>query len=365
MAGAAALFAFRGRLLFDGRLVTAAWPGYERAMVIDFLASVGPFNTTAPATPLTDAMVRNAAASGITAINLTVNAEDVAATMRRIGTWERELNLHGDVLMRVRSVRDLAEAKRSRRVGIIYGFQGIGPIGSDLSLVESYAAFGVKVIQLTYKSRSLAGDGCLEPGNAGLSTFGLELVAELNRQRVIVDLSHCGQRTTADAIAASRAPVTVSHAGCAALANVPRNKRDEELRALADKGGVFGVYLMPFLTPGRQPSVADVVAHVEHALKVCGEDHVGIGSDGSITPHEVTDEYRRNHRTFVESRQRSGTAAPGEDPAVYFYVPDLNSPRRMELIADALLARGHTEARVTKIIGGNFARLLREVWGEA
>lgn len=364
VAGAAAFVALGGASFTRPRVMSAAWPDYERATVIDFLAALGPFNTTAPATPLTDAMVRNAAASGITAINLTVNADDVASTMRRIGTWEREINLHGDVLMRIRSMRDLAEAKRTHKVGIIYGFQGIGPIGSDLSLVEMYSSFGVKVIQLTYNTRSLAGDGSLEAGNAGLSKFGLDLVAELDRQRVIVDLSHCGQRTTADGIAASKRPVTISHAGCAALANVPRNKRDEELKALADKGGVFGVYLMPFLTPGRQPMLADVVAHIEHGIKVCGEDHVGIGSDGSITPHEITDEYRNNHRTFVQNRMKAGIAAPGEDPGVYFYVPDVNTPRRMETIADALIARGHSQARVEKIIGGNFARLMRDVWGE-
>ena len=189
-------------------------------------------------------------------------------------------------------------------------------------------------------------------------------MAELERQKVIVDLSHCGQQTTADGIAAARGPVAISHAGCSALADVPRNKRDVEMRALAEKGGVFGVYLMPFLTPGRQPMLADVIAHVEHAIKICGEEHVGIGSDGSITPHDVNEEYKRNHKAFVQGRLRAGIAAPGEDPEVYFYVPDLNSPRRMELIADALLARGHSEARVAKIIGGNFARLMRDVWGE-
>lgn len=340
-----------------------AWPRYEQVMAIDMLASVGPFNTTQPATPLTDAMVRNAAASGITAINLTVDASDMAATMRRIGTWERELNVHGDVLMRVRSLRDLDEAKRSKRLGIIYGFQGINPIGSDLSTVATYAAFGVKVVQLTYNTRSLAGDGSLEPGNAGLSTFGRSLVEELERQRVIVDLSHCGQRTTADGIAAARGPVAITHSGCAALADVPRNKRDAELKAMADKGGVIGIYLMPFLTPGRQPTLADVVRHVEHAVNVCGEDHVGIGSDLSITPHDVTEEYRRDHRSFVARRQQLGIAAPGEHPEVYFFVPDLNTPRRLELIADVLLVRGHAERRVEKIIGGNFVRLMRDVWG--
>jgi len=342
----------------------ASWPRYEQAMAIDMLASVGPFNTTLPATPLTDEMVRNAKASGITAINLTVDANDLASTMRRIGTWERELNVHPEVLMRVRSLRDLQECKRTRRLGIIYGFQGINPIGSDLTSVATYAAFGVRIVQLTYNTRSLAGDGSLEPGNAGLSTFGRALIAELDRQKILVDLSHCGQRTTADGIAAARGPVAISHSGCAALADVPRNKRDDELKAMANKGGVIGIYLMPFLSPGRQPTLDDVVRHIEHAVKVCGEDHVGIGSDLSITPHDVTEEYKRVHREFVSRRVSAGIAAPGEDPNVYFFVPDLNTPRRLERIAEALVARRHPEARVEKIIGGNFVRLMGDVWGE-
>ncbi len=341
----------------------AAWPGYERATVIDCLASPGPFNSVQPRTPLSEAMVRNAAQSGITGINLTVNGDDFASTVRSIGAWERELNLHGDVLMRVRSVADLAEAKRTKRLGLIYGFQGVQPIGSDLSTVAMFAAYGVKIIQLTYNTRTLVGDGSLEPGNAGLSTFGRDLVAEMDRQRVLVDLSHCGQRTTADGIATSTRPVAITHSGCAALADVPRNKRDVELKAMADKGGVIGIYLMPFLTPGRQPTLDDVVRHIEHAVNVCGEDHVGIGSDLSITPHDVTEEYKREHREFVARRQKAGIAAPGEDPEVYFFVPDLNTPRRLERIADALLARKHSEARVEKIIGANFQRLMREVWG--
>ncbi len=332
-------------------------------MVIDGLASPGPFNTTQPATPLSDAMVRNAASSGITGINLTVNGDDFPSTMRRIGTWERELNVHPDVLMRVRSVRDLAEAKRTKRLGIIYGFQGVQPIGSDLSTIATFAAFGVKIVQLTYNTRSLVGDGSLEPGNAGLSTFGRAVVAELEKQKVLVDLSHCGQRTTADGIAVARGPVSITHCGCAALADVPRNKRDVELKAMADKGGVIGIYLMPFLTPGRQPTLDDVVQHIEHAVNVCGEDHVGIGSDLSITPHDVTEEYRRDHRDFVSRRQKAGIAAPGEDPNVYFFVPDLNTPRRLEQIAEALSARRHPDARIEKIIGGNFVRLMRDVWG--
>lgn len=343
--------------------VTSRWTGYDQALVVDMLASPGPFNTTLPATPLTPAMVENARASGITAINLTTDGSDFASTMRRIGTWEREMNERPDVFMRVRSVADLMEAKRTKRLGIIYGFQGINGIAGDLANVATFAAFGVRIVQLTYNVRSLAGDGSLEPGNAGISTWGRDLIRELERHRVIVDFSHAGRATTASGIAACTRPPAISHTGCAALANVPRNQEDRELKAMADKGGVVGIYLMPFLTPGRQPTVGDVVAHIEHAVQVCGEDHVGIGSDLSITPHQVNEAYVKDHQAFVKRRQELGIAAPGEDPNVYFFVPDLNTPRRLERIADALLARNHQTARVEKIIGGNFVRLMRDVWG--
>jgi len=149
------------------------------------------------------------------------------------------------------------------------------------------------------------------------------------------------------------------------LANRPRNKRDAELRLMADHGGVVGIYLMPFLTEGREPTGDDVVRHIEHAVNLCGEDHVGIGSDLSITPHVITPEYRSAHQRFVSERQRRGIAAPGEDPEIYFYVRDLNTPRRMDRIAELLSGRGHSSARIEKIVGGNWIRLMRDVWGDA
>jgi membrane dipeptidase len=197
----------------------------------------------------------------------------------------------------------------------------------------------------------------------GLTAFGRDLVAELNERRIIVDTGHTGIRTTEDAIAASKAPIAISHSGCRAIANRPRSKPDETLRKLADRGGVIGIYLMPFLTMGSAPTSDDLIRHIEHAVNVAGEDHVGIGSDLSVTPHVVDDEYMRVHRTFVEGRIKAGIAAPGEDPDVPMFVTDLNSPRRLELIADKLAARGHSSGRIEKIIGGNFLRLCREVWG--
>lgn len=340
------------------------WPGYSRAIVIDFLASPGPFNTSERFTTLSPDMVANAVASGITAVNLTVGGGGtVEDNFGRIAMWEREIAAHPESLMRIRTVNDLQAAKQQKKLGLIYGFQDASVFGSDLSRIELFSSFGVRIVQLTYNVRNLIGDGCLESANGGLSQLGRNAVAELNARKVLIDLSHCGQQTTADGIRESKAPVAFTHSGCNAIAQRPRNKRDEELKAMADKGGVIGIYMMPFLTMGVQTSDQDVIRHIEHAVNVCGEDHVGIGSDLSITPHKVTDAYKKSHAEFVAMRQKQGIAAPGEDPNVYMFVPELNAPNRLELIAERLLKKGHTEARVEKIIGGNTVRLLKDVWG--
>ena len=340
------------------------WPKYDSLMVIDCLASPGPFNTPVKIDALTPEMLRNATASGITAVNLTVGGRTVEEVFRDVARWERDLRAHPDALMNVRSFADLQVAKKTKRLGLIYGFQDTISLGTDLSRVELFRAFGLRIVQLTYNVRTPFGDGSLQPENGGLTPLGRDLVAELNARRVIVDLGHCGQQTTADAIETSTFPVAISHSGCRAIADRPRSKRDEELRRMAEKGGVVGIYLMPFLTMKGQPTADDVVRHVEHAVNVCGEDHVGIGSDLSITPHVVDEAYMKVHRTFVEGRMKQGIAAPGEDPEVPMFVPEFNTPRRMEQIAERLLKRGFSEARTEKIIGANFARLMKDVWGE-
>lgn len=340
------------------------WPGYDAAMVLDFLASPGPFNTPVPFDRLSPEMVRNAATSGITAVNLTIGGQTPEAVEANMAQWAREVASHPQVFTQVRSVAELRAAKAARKFGLIYGFQDTVALGTDLSRIARFHEAGVRIIQLTYNVRNLVGDGCLQPENGGLTPFGREVVAELNARRIIVDTGHTGIRSTDEAIAASTRPIAISHSGCRAVADRPRSKPDATIRAMADKGGVIGIYMMPFLTMGAAPTSADLVRHIEHAINVAGEDHVGIGSDLSTTPHVVDAEYMRIHRTFVEGRLKAGIAAPGEDPEVPMFVTDMNSPRRMEMIADALAARGHCAARIEKVIGGNFLRLCREVWGD-
>jgi len=237
---------------------SASWPRYERAIAIDCLASPGPFNTPdATANPLTAEMVANAKSSGITAVNLTVSASSFADTFRQMSYWERELQAHPDVLMKVYSVGDIRRAKETKRLGLIYGFQNATMLEGDAENVDAFQRFGVRIIQLTYNDRNLLGDGCLEPANAGLSRYGRDVVARMNELRMVVDLSHCGLQTTSDGIAASARPVAITHSGCRGVFDHPRSKTDDILRALANKGGVIGIYMMPFINAHGQPVAAD------------------------------------------------------------------------------------------------------------
>lgn len=351
-----------GSALAGGRTPDGArWPGYDDAIVIDFLASPGYFNYPLNP-PLNGEMIGNAVNSGITAVNLTMNGSDFPSSVQRIAGWLDRIERYPDAFTQIRTVDDLREAKDSGRLGIVCGFQDTTPFEGELDPIEVFLGLGVKVTQLTYNVRNLVGDGCLEPANGGLTRYGQTVVERMNEVGMLVDLSHCGQRTTAEGIAASNAPVSITHSGCNAVARHPRSKDDAELRAMADGGGVIGIYLMPFLTPGRVPMRDDVLDHIEHAIDVCGEDHVGIGSDLSTTPIDGSEDYWSAHRDFVAGRIARGVAAPNEDPDILFTVDDLNSHRRMELIADGLAERGHPDARIEKVIGGNWMRLFGEVW---
>jgi len=346
----------------------AKWRNYSKLTVIDALG--GPGSANKPDKPLDAADLADVRASGITAVNLTVSgvgsyARDYDKTIAQIAQTDREITLHPDVLMKFNDARDFAVAKRSGKLAIIYGFQDATPLGEDLDRLDTFRGLGVRIIQLTYNRRNLVGDGCLEPGNAGLSQFGRTLVERMNASSLLVDLSHCGQRTTDEAIAFSKKPVAITHAGCTAVADLPRNKNDATLRALAERGGVVGIYFMPYLRTSGQQMAADVVAHIEHALDVAGEDHVGIGTDGAISAVELTDEYKKAFASEIAERRKNGISAPGETTAVYTFVPDLNTPRRLETLATLLARRGRPERVIDKVLGGNFLRLFNETWSAA
>ncbi len=343
---------------------------YARSTVIDALGEPGAYYPANPEVEggLIPELLLDVRASGLTACNITVSqvgnvADAYETTVANIAQWEATLSRHGDVMMRVRNAADLRAAKTSGRLGLIFGFQDTTPLGYDLARLATFDNLGVRIVQPVYNRRNLMGDGCLEPGNAGLSTLGNALIAELNHRRIVVDLSHAGPRTQTEAIAKCTRPPAITHTGCRSLADLPRNTHDDVIRAVAAKGGVVGIYSMSFLREHGQPHAADLIAHIEHAWNVAGEDHVGLGTDGYITGLTVDARFRKEFAADNARRRASGIASPGEQDDVFDYVPEYNTPRRFETLAGDLLARGHSEAKVGKLIGGNFARVFGEVWG--
>jgi membrane dipeptidase len=341
---------------------------YASAMVIDALGGPGGFEPGVPDdAPLTPKFVIDVRASGITAVNLTVgdvgNGPDrFEKAIVAIAGAEHELTAHPDAFLKVLRPSDLTLAKTTNRLGLIFGFEDSSMLDGDLKRLSLFYDLGVRICQPTYNQRNLMGDGCLEPNDGGLSRRGRDFVAEMNRLHMLLDLSHGGPRTIAEAITTSKVPVAISHTGCRALADLPRNTRDSELKAMADRGGVAGIYFMPFLRTSGQPHAEDLIRHLEHAVSVCGEDHVGIGTDGLISRIELNKAYANYQRKFVEDRVKRGISAPGESPDIFNLIPEYNTPRRFKTLADDLSRRGWPLARIDKILGANFARLFREVW---
>jgi membrane dipeptidase len=343
-----------------------SWAGYDEAIVIDALAGPIQFNIPQQSLPLDTPSIDAVRRSGITAVNLTVNARPgegttaFEATQARIGEWHGEIEAHPDVFTLVRSVADIDHAEGTGRLGLILGFQDTVPVEDDLSRLEVFHGSGLRIVQLTYNVENRIGSGSLVPQDTGLTDLGREAVARLDALGILVDLSHCGPRTTLDGIRASTNPVAITHSGCNAIFRHPRSKDDAALRTMADRGGVIGIYLMPFLNASGPPTAEDVLAHVEHAIDVCGEDHVGIGSDQGIVPLDVSGDFAERFVQVSAQRSALGIAAPREDTIPY--VPDLNHPRRLETIASMMESRGHSGAVIEKVIGGNFLRLFGEVW---
>lgn len=342
---------------------------YAKAIVIDALGGPGGYDPDlAPDADLSPSMLADVKTSGVTAVNLTVNSVGngpgkFEETVAGIAYAEQQITDHPDLFMKVLSGRDLAAAKTSGRMGFIYGFQDTSMLDGQLDRLKIFHSLGVRIVQPCYNRRNLMGDGCLEPADGGLSTLGRELVTEINKLKILLDLSHAGARTQADGIAASKSPMAITHTGCRALVDVPRNTHDRELKALADRGGVAGIYFMPFIRASGQPHAEDLIKHLEHAVNVCGEDHVGLGTDGGISGIKLDAKYAEFQQKFFEDRAKAGIAAPGEAADVFNLVPEYNDARRFYTLANDLSDRGWPAKRVEKILGANFARLFGEVWG--
>lgn len=330
---------------------------YARSVVVDGNLYMPLSNT------MTKVEVEAFKASGITAVKVSLGgfANGYAETLSELNVFDRALALYPEDFVQIRTVADINDAKRSGQLGVIYSFEGVECLEGGTARVREFAARGVKVMQLCYNLPSPFGAGVLADPALSLTALGREAVAVMNASGVAIDLSHANPATTAGAIEASTKPVLITHAGCAAVHGHVRNKSDEQLRALAEKGGVVGIYDLPYLTPSpRQPTLEDYMAHMTHALNVCGEDHVGIGSDTEFVRFDTSPEAMEQFQDFASGRRAAGVAAPEEDRPPY--VEGLNHVRRCETIAGALLRRRYPARVVDKVLGGNFVRAFGEIW---
>jgi membrane dipeptidase len=304
----------------------------------------------------------------VTAVNITLGyvagpMEPFEYTVQSIAAWDRLLRQRSDALIKVGIAADILRAKAEGKVGLFYGFQNMVQIGDKLDRIDTFGGLGVGVMQLTYNPANPIGDGSMAPLNRGLTPFGLDVVARLNARRIMVDLSHSGERTCLDAIAASERPISINHTGCRALTDLPRNKTDAELRGVAEKGGFVGIYFMPYLNLSGHAHAEDVVAHIDHAVNVCGEDHVGIGTDGSITAIDDLEAYKADLAAEIAGRAKAGIGATGERADTYPFAVDLRGVDQFRKLASLLKAKGYSTGRIDKILGLNFVAFAREIWG--
>ncbi|NMF87299.1 dipeptidase [Aromatoleum petrolei] len=293
---------------------------------------------------------------GLTAANCTVSVwEGFQATVDNIVMVNRLMAESTDLVMPVRTTADIAAAKEANKTGIILGFQNAHAFEDKLGYVEIFKKLGVGIVQMCYNTQNLVGTGCYER-DGGLSGFGREVVAEMNRVGIMCDLSHVGAKTSEEVILESKKPVCYSHCLPSGLKEHPRNKSDAELKFIADHGGFVGVTMFaPFLKKGIDSTIDDYAEAIEYVMNIVGEDAIGIGTDFTQGHDKDFFEwlthdkgYARRLTNFGKIVNPLGIRTVGEFPN----------------LTETLLKRGMSERVVRKVMGENWVRVLRDVWGE-
>ena len=295
--------------------------------------------------------------SGVTATNVTIPAvkDNFEQTKQKMSHWRQRIDENRDFMALALSVSDIEGAKKDGKTAIIMGTQNAVHLNDNLENVDELHKQGLRIIQLTYQEKNSFGAGCGSDPNERLTALGKELVKKMNDTGVLVDLSHCGYKTTLDAIAESRYPCVFSHANARALCDHVRNKTDEQIKAMAEKGGVMGIVSYSPFTDIRKnhvPTINEYLDMMEYVIKLVGVDHVGLGLD--FTPNWSEKEFE---------------AAKAAYPEIYMdykisniHCKGLESISKINSITEGLMQRGYSETDILKILGGNFLRVFKAVW---
>lgn len=293
---------------------------------------------------------------GLTAANCTVSVwEDFQATVDNIVLVNELIEDNSDLVMKVRTIDDIRKAKELGKTGIIMGFQNAHAFEDQLGYVQIFKDLGVGVVQMCYNTQNLIGTGCYER-DGGLSGFGREVVAEMNRVGIMCDLSHVGSKTSEEVILESKKPVCYSHCLPSGLKEHPRNKSDDELRFIAERGGFVGVTMFtPFLKKGVDATIDDYVEAIAYVVDIVGEDQVGIGTDFTQGQDKAFFDMLTHDKGYARELTRFGKIVNPEGIRTVGEFPNLTA---------ALLRNGFSEELTRKIMGENWLRILGEVWGE-
>ena len=293
---------------------------------------------------------------GLTAANCTCCIwEGFRDTMSNVARWKRWFAEHSDLITQVHTTADIARAKREGKTGIVLGWQNLTGIEDQLGHLALFKQLGVGIMQIAYNTQNLVGTGCYESRDAGLSDFGHEVIAEMNRLGILCDLSHVGAKTSEDVIKASKQPCAYTHCLPAALKAHPRNKSDEQLRFIAGRGGFVGVTMFPpFLKRGTDATVDDYVEAIEYVIGLCGEDQVGFGTDFTQGYGPDFFDWITRDKGYARKLTEFGEII---NPAGMREIKDYPN------LSAAMVKRGWKEARIRKVMGENWVRMLREIWG--
>ncbi len=302
---------------------------------------------------------RSLDAGRVTGINATIAIwEGFAQTMDNLAAWVHRFETRADTLVQARSAGDILQAKEQGKTGVVLGWQNASPIENDLDRLALFHALGVRIVQITYNERNLVGNGCYERSDDGLSMFGQDVVREMNRLGMLIDLSHVGDRTTLEAAELSDQPVACTHANARAFFEHPRNKTDEALRLIAERGGVIGANAFPpFLRNGFDSTMQDYADAIEDLIERVGIDHVGIGTDYTQAQPKAFFDW-----IFSQQGTKRRDVSDGY-PENLLHPKGMETPDSLDSVAAELLLRGYSEADAAKLLGGNWLRLFGQVWG--
>lgn len=301
-------------------------------------------------------------AGGVDAVHVTITYhEDFRETVAVIQKWNRFFEDHPDLIFQGFTADDIAVAQRTGRTAIFFGSQNPSCIEDDIGLVEVLHRLGLRFMQLTYNNQSLLATGCYEAEDTGLTRMGREVVEEMNRVGLVVDMSHSATRSTLDAIAHSSRPIAITHANPFAWHPAKRNKPDEVLRALSETGGMLGFSIYPHhLKDGGACTLQSFCEMVARAAEQYGVGHLGIGTDlCQDQPDSVVDWMRMGTWTKKVDYGEGSAQNRGFPPMPDWFGNNKDFPN----IASGLRAVGFAEADVDALMGGNWLRFFQASFG--